>query len=106
VANPAWTKGISGNPSGRPRVVDEFRLRARKAVDELVLAKWQKEVETDGPEWVRCSELLAAYGYGKPAQSLELTADITAHQDDTPPLTNEQRRQLLAAQLKGEKEEQ
>lgn len=98
-----WPKGVSGNPNGRPKVDVEFRARARKAVDEYVLGKWVAEVETDGPEWVKCSELLAAYGYGRPAQSLEVIADVVTH-DETPPLTNDERRAVLTAQLKGEQE--
>lgn len=66
-----FAKGQSGNPNGRPKVVEEFRARARKAVDEHVLAAWVAEVEAQGPEWVRCSELLAAYGYGKPSSAPE-----------------------------------
>jgi hypothetical protein len=65
-----FVKGKSGNPNGRPKVADEFRAKARKAVDEHVLKAWIAEVESLGENWVKCSELLAAYGYGKPAQPL------------------------------------
>ena len=72
MANPDMRKGgPSLNPSGRPKVVEEFRKRARKAVDEHVISAWIAEVEGQGKEWVRCSELLAAYGYGKPSQPVE-----------------------------------
>lgn len=67
----AFVKGQSGNPNGRPKIVDAFRDKARKAVDEHVLSAWIHEVGTMGEEWVRCSELLAAYGYGKPSQPVE-----------------------------------
>jgi hypothetical protein len=55
-------------PGGRPKENAEFRTRARKAVDAHVLDAWIAEVESQGESWVKCSELLAAYGYGKPAQ--------------------------------------
>lgn len=63
----AFKPGQSGNPRGRPRVVEEFRARARRAVDDRVLDAWISEVEQRGLAWVRCSELLASYGYGRPA---------------------------------------
>jgi len=66
-----FAKGKSGNPCGRPKVNELFRNRARKFVDEHVLDAWIEEVEQRGREWFRCSELLAAYGYGKPTQPLE-----------------------------------
>lgn len=66
-----FPKGKSGNLNGRPKVVEEFRARARSAVDSHVLDAWVREVVEQGPEWVRCSELLAAYGYCKPPQAKE-----------------------------------
>lgn len=61
------------NAGGRPKVAAEFRARARTAVDEHVLTAWIAEVVEQGPEWVRCSEMLAAYGYGKPSQGVEVS---------------------------------
>lgn len=79
-----FQKGKSGNPGGRPKLAEEFKARARQAVDEHVLQAWIDELEVTerpikvgnreivvskrGDNWVKCSELLAAYGYGKPAQ--------------------------------------
>lgn len=65
--------GASGNPGGRPKVAGEFRLKARAVVDELVLAAWENEVRSLGENWMRASELLAAYGYGKPSQTVDVT---------------------------------
>ncbi len=83
----SWSKGQSGNPGGRPKLVDALRERALKAVDEKILEAWidecterEREVMTlEGPvvvvergkNWVKCSELLAAYGMGKPVQPTE-----------------------------------
>ncbi len=75
--NPNWVKGGSSpNPTGRPRSVDEFRLKARAVVDELVLQAWEAEVRNMGDNWLKASELLAAYGYGKPTQGIEVS-DVT-----------------------------
>lgn len=90
--------GQSGNPNGRPKVVEELRQRALKAVEEHVLAAWVAEVEGveiqaedndgnprvddkgepvmvryRGKDWIKASELLAAYGMGKPVQAMEHT---------------------------------
>lgn len=88
-----FAKGQSGNPNGRPKVNEEFRLRARKAVDAHVLAAWVAEVEAQGKEWVRCSELLAAYGYGKPSSAPE---DLQAVKESGGGLTLLTREELLA----------
>lgn len=66
-----FQKGASGNPNGRPKVAEEFRLKCRQFVDEHVLKAWQDEVLERGANWPKAAELLAAYGYGKPAQPLE-----------------------------------
>lgn len=97
--------GVSGNPGGRPKSVEEFRSRARKAVDKHVLEMWQTEVSKKGKDWVKCSELLAAYGYGRPTQAIDVTADVFAevkpvNPDDTAPqLTRDERRAELRMHL-------
>lgn len=67
----AWKPGQSGNPGGRPRVREEIRERAQAAVTEHVIDAWVEEVKTRGDDWVKCSELLAHYGIGKPASAPE-----------------------------------
>jgi hypothetical protein len=71
--NPDGTlkKGAALNPGGRPKLDAVFRERAKKAVDEHVLQAWIDEVVNRGDAWPKCSELLAAYGYGKPPAAPE-----------------------------------
>jgi hypothetical protein len=72
--NPDGTlkKGTAAlNPGGRPKLDANFRDRAKKAVDEHVLGAWIEEVVNRGDAWAKCSELLAAYGYGKPPAAPE-----------------------------------
>jgi len=94
--NPNWVKGVSGNPAGRPKIVKELKARALKAVDEYVFKAWIEELEVRervvtiagrelvvrerGPNWVRCSELLANYGMGKPTQP------VSGSDEDDPPI--------------------
>jgi hypothetical protein len=77
MANPTGKGGQrkgepSRNPAGRPAVAQAFRERARHAVDEHVLDAWVGELTTRGDQWMRAAEMLAAYGYGKPSESLKL----------------------------------
>lgn len=75
------------NPGGRPKLREHVRERCASAVDELVVAAWEAEVRAQGPDWVKCSELLAAYGIGKPASSPE---DLQALKESGPVTTREQ----------------
>ncbi|MCA2981456.1 MAG: hypothetical protein INH41_05560 [Myxococcaceae bacterium] len=36
-------------------------------MNELVIEAWETEVRERGPHWLRASELLTAYAYGKPS---------------------------------------
>jgi hypothetical protein len=57
---------------GRPKIAEEFKLTCRRIVDEHVIEAWRNEVVSLGEHWVKCSELLAAYGYGRPVQHVEV----------------------------------
>lgn len=90
-----WQKGQSGNPGGKNKLVAELRERCLDAVDAKVIAAWRDELEERprevvtqlgpitvtcrGPYWVKCSELLAAYGIGKPVQPTESKVDVVHH---------------------------
>jgi len=76
-----WPKGVSGNPGGKTKLEFAFRKRCRQAVDEHCVEKWIAEVKEQGEHWVRCSELLAAYGYGKPK---DVPAEATEEATEVP----------------------
>lgn len=90
--------GQSGNPGGRPKLREHVRERAANAVDEYVVDAWIREVVEQGEDWVKCSELLAAYGIGKPGAAPE---DLEAMKGNNPlaGLTTEQ---ILAVARGGE----
>lgn len=67
-----FQKGHPGGP-GRPKIIAELRDRCLRAVNDKVIAAWESEVDAMGDDWVKASELLAAYGLGKPSQAVELT---------------------------------
>jgi hypothetical protein len=62
-----------GNPGGgRPKIPSEFRQKCRSFTPELFDA-WRQEVLERGEHWMKAAELIAAYGEGRPAQSVEHT---------------------------------
>jgi hypothetical protein len=69
--------GHALNPGGRPKKREDLKARCVAAVDDLVVEMWVREVETGGEDWVECSKLLAAYGYGKPVQAIEHSGEVT-----------------------------
>lgn len=97
----SFKPGQSGNPNGRPKAAEEFRIKARALVDELVLKAWEAEVRSMGDDWLKASELLAAYGYGKPSQSIDITADVTSTSPHAE-LSAEELRAIARSQLERE----
>ena len=77
--------GASGNASGRPRLAPEIRDACRDAT-EAVIARWRREVEENGPDWVAASKLLMAYGWGSPTATVEVGRADTPEPASGPPL--------------------
>ena len=46
---------------------------ACRAATPEVIARWRREVEENGPDWVAASKLLMAYGWGSPATTVEIS---------------------------------
>lgn len=76
----AWEKGKSGNPGGRPKVAADVKLLAREhtqaAIEALVEALKKPN------ERVPAANVLLAYGYGRPQQTVNVrkitdVADLT-----------------------------
>ncbi len=65
----SFKPGQVANPAGRPKGNPAFKMRCRTVVDSVCFDAWKTEVENKGDNWVKCSELLAAYGYGKPGSA-------------------------------------
>ena len=72
----AWKPGQSGNPSGRPKIAQEFRDNCREFMAEGGWDKLKSIVEDEKHrDRFRALELIMGYAYGKPKQGLELTGE-------------------------------
>jgi len=66
--------GQSGNPSGRPKVAEEFRDNCRAFMGEKGWEKLKDIVEDEKHrDRFRALELIMGYAYGKPKQGLDLS---------------------------------
>jgi len=72
--NPAWRKGVSGNPEGRRiEKTPEFREFCKTKSRELLskeLERWEKLSESTRQDYVK---YLMDQGYGKPTQPTDST---------------------------------
>jgi len=81
---PAWKKGQTGNPNGRPPIVSDIKKYIREKLSEPVTkdadhskldAITAKLLTMAFSGNMKAMELCMAYGYGKPSQQLEITGE-------------------------------
>ena len=71
-----WKVGQSGNPSGRPKIAEEFRDNCRAFMAEGGWEKLKSIVEDEkNRDRFRALELIMGYAYGKPKQGVELMGE-------------------------------
>jgi len=95
-ANGRFTKGISGNPSGRPAQPEDVKemLKAATAPAVQLLVDTMNDREAKPELRVRCAELLIDRVLGKAVQPLE--AHIKTETFDLSELTVDELRRLAA----------
>ena len=83
ITNTTWAKGQSGNPGGRPRILEAVRDIARESTTLAIETLRTIAADTEALHAARVSAATALLdrAWGKPAQ--QLSADINAAQTVT-----------------------
>lgn len=73
-----FPKGVSGNPSGRPKVLAEVRELARKYTEEAIdtLASIMRDKKQPAAARGSAATELLNRGYGKPTQHIEANVNF------------------------------
>ena len=74
VSTTTWAKGQSGNPGGRPRIVEAVRDIARESTELAITTLRTIAADTDAPHAARVSAATALLdrGWGKPLQGVAM----------------------------------
>lgn len=73
-----FKKGSCPNPGGRPKLSEEFKIALRGYGEEAILFQYNimiGKLKANMRERVKCSELLADRGLGRPVQGVDLQSD-------------------------------
>ncbi len=71
----AFKPGKSGNPAGRPKAAFDFRAEAREWIQARGKARLYELAEGNTRDAYRATELLFAYGLGKPPVTFQAGED-------------------------------
>jgi hypothetical protein len=96
-----FPKGVSGNPSGRPKVAGELQELARQQSPEAIatLKAIMQNGKSPAAARVRVAEVLLDRGYGKPLQPTALaTMEINKRAED---MTDDELATIAARGLPG-----
>lgn len=74
--NPNWVKGVSGNPSGRPKNSRDIQALARTYTAEALQAL--RDALANPKERVPAAIALLDRGYGKPGQTIDINHNTPA----------------------------
>lgn len=95
-----WAKGQSGNPSGRPKVVESIRELARQHGDDAIRELVALLGNPNPKIRLEAAEAILNRGFGRPSQAVELSfhrEDLAARIAE---LTHEERRQVAQGDLR------
>ena len=82
--NPNWSKGVSGNPGGRPKMPRDLVEAARAHSVEMleVLIKLARNSSTPPTARISAATAILDRGYGKPSVTIETTHGSLDHMSD------------------------